>query len=225
MNTQFGGFDTTNYNTSNGFSFQETPPKPKTFSSGFSFAKPTVDNQPSTPPIPPKAPRPTSSIPGKVNITSPNIGFSFMLNPNSGRFMGRKALEKCELNRSEDRCAECAQAATFRCRDCRKNLCEVCIRTIISHVKHEVTALINKQAVMPKASFCNGCGVSPLPIPYYHCMVCEDYDLCGTCEGINDVVVATTIDDRIHDPTHPMVKYRRPRDVGAFILQSNESNS
>jgi hypothetical protein len=59
------------------------------------------------------------------------------------------------------------------------------------------------------ASFCNGCGATPLPLPFYHCMTCQDFDLCGDCERINGLVLAGGKNRKqVHDPSHPMIKYR-----------------
>jgi hypothetical protein len=49
----------------------------------------------------------------------------------------------------------------------------------------------------------------PLPLPYYHCMVCPDYDLCPSCEDINSTLTAHS-GEKIHDGTHAMIKYKEP---------------
>jgi len=47
---------------------------------------------------------------------------------------------------------------------------------------------------------CDGCGVNPIKGFRYKCSVCENYDLCQTCEA-----------KPIHDKTHPLIKYSTPQ--------------
>jgi len=62
---------------------------------------------------------------------------------------------------------------------------------------------------MPPGSFCNVCGVRPLSVPYFHCTVCADYDLCDACEKINDMRVREG-ETPLHDPSHVTIKFRKP---------------
>jgi hypothetical protein len=90
-------------------------------------------------------------------------------------------------------------------------VCEICIRTLSNHNGHKIKTTEPDPSALWKAlpgiTFCNECGCSPLTVPYYHCTVCDDYDLCDSCERINDALVKK-MGEMVHDPNHPMIKYR-----------------
>jgi hypothetical protein len=44
---------------------------------------------------------------------------------------------------------------------------------------------------------CDGCNVFPIVGTRYKCSVCDDFDLCGTCEARG-----------FHPPNHPLIKYK-----------------
>jgi hypothetical protein len=129
---------------------------------------------------------------------------------------GRNQLEGGARRVVHQRCNLCRSApeAEFKCLQCGL-MCGVCMRTMCSHDRGRgVYELVTSPAAtnMPAQSFCNSCGMRPLPVPYYHCMVCPDYDHCPACEEINDGIEAmgdTSTRPR-HDPAHPMIKYRGP---------------
>jgi hypothetical protein len=141
---------------------------------------------------------------------------SFMLSSISGR----RHLEDLEKKATDKPlfCGHCSAGGCFRrCLTCRGIVCELCLRTLDFHDGHQMETLEEKTyyqspAPPPKGSYCNACGCSPLTVPYYHCTVCEDYDLCDSCERINDTLVKRTL-EMLHDPAHPMIKYRQQRPV------------
>jgi len=138
-----------------------------------------------------------TNAPQYVNALEVKVdnSFSFMMNTTSGRA------------KPSVKCAECASRASWQCAQCYRGrfYCDVCVRTTVEHRGHEATPLV--PSPMPPSSFCNGCKVAPLTVPYYHCTVCVDYDLCAGCEAINDECIA--IGRRpLHDPTHETIKYR-----------------
>jgi hypothetical protein len=128
-----------------------------------------------------------------------------MLSPPSGRLdMDNGGVELCR---------DCYRArSTWKCLDCRTTHCDVCVRLNPKHGAHrsQVVPLtpLNVWGARPQ-SFCNGCGASPLPLPFFHCMTCADYDLCAGCEEINSGLIASKAPrEKLHDATHPMIKHR-----------------
>lgn len=125
---------------------------------------------------------------------------------------GRRHLDQLE-NGSDIAtiCIHCGQKQCIRrCLTCNQHVCEICIRTLSTHSNHKITTFTSDSppsAGIPTTSFCNSCGCQPLTVPYYHCQVCDDYDLCDSCERINDALTKKT-GEMIHDPSHPMIKYR-----------------
>jgi hypothetical protein len=136
--------------------------------------------------------------------------FSFMLSTLSGRdnlqaeAYGRSPV--CTL------CHERSGTAAWLCTRCG-TLCDVCVRVASEHtVDHTAVEQIYRRGPMHAApdSYCDACGMKPLTLPYYHCVGgCDNYDLCATCETINDTLIAGGQRRPLHDPTHVMVKYRQ----------------
>jgi len=144
-------------------------------------------------------------LPGRVEATVPG---TFMMSAINGRAQLKGIVRDC--------CEKCVGIvpATFVCRRCGF-ICDICMRTICTHTRgDEVKSCTGPSAAnpMPASSFCNSCGMKPLPVPYYHCIVCPDYDHCPACEEINDDLAALARPGARprHDPTHAMIKYRRP---------------
>eukprot|EP01113_Clastostelium_recurvatum_P044791 TRINITY_DN75_c0_g1_i1.p1 TRINITY_DN75_c0_g1~~TRINITY_DN75_c0_g1_i1.p1 ORF type:complete len:496 (+),score=181.84 TRINITY_DN75_c0_g1_i1:97-1584(+) len=54
---------------------------------------------------------------------------------------------------------------------------------------------------------CDGCKTSPIVGPRFKCKVCDDFDLCASCESKN-MTVGT------HNPTHTMIKFTQPKRFG-----------
>lgn len=123
---------------------------------------------------------------------------------------GRRHLDQLEAGSGVATiCIHCSSKQCIRyCLNCRQYVCEICIRTLSNHKDHKVntTDIGSTHAVFSVRTFCNSCGCSPLSVPYFHCQVCDDYDLCNSCERINDALSNTG--EMIHDPNHPMIKYR-----------------
>lgn len=143
--------------------------------------------------------------------------FTFMLSA----LNGRRHLDDLDADTGRAAkplfCGHCGKGGCFRrCQTCRGAVvCEVCLRTLAFHQGHQVETLeeraeFTSTAPPSPASYCNACGCAPLTVPYYHCTVCEDYDLCDVCERINDTLAKKTC-EMLHDPAHPMIKYRQMR--------------
>lgn len=156
---------------------------------------------------PPPTATTTRRVPHGIEIKERN--FSFMLTSINGRSHFRELEARVsDKSTAGNLCHHCSQPnCVLRCRECDDFVCDICIRTLRMHDSHTVTLLPQKDVGTPPASFCNACGCAPLTSPYYHCTVCDDYDLCDTCERLNDTLVTRT-DAMVHNPLHPMIKYR-----------------
>jgi len=59
-----------------------------------------------------------------------------------------------------------------------------------------------KNLVVHDRVICDGCKMNPIIGIRYKCGLCQDFDMCSTCESSANAV---------HDRTHPLVKIRVPR--------------
>jgi hypothetical protein len=159
------------------------------------------------------------------NIVKPVVRrFSFMLHEYNGRLQLDQSLaHRYAVPRSDGQrpipgtCAGCFTKITgpsFKCTLGCGVLCAICVRTLTMHRGHqkcttEERRSVQQSGLMPFGSFCNGCGQTPLTTPFYHCMVCVDYDLCATCEELNDKFDVAGDDLMLHTLDHVMVKYRQ----------------
>jgi len=64
-----------------------------------------------------------------------------------------------------------------------------------------------KGPVVHARVICDGCGMNPIVGIRYKCSVCDDFDLCASCEA-----------DGVHDQTHPMLKINTPSMAPAAIM-------
>jgi len=164
-------------------------------------------------------PLPMATTPPRP-VTASSYGFTFMLSDLNGRADLRPPpapLLRDLTGRSGSTTALCAHCwrdpAAVDCEACGP-LCGVCVRTRPSHRDHESQSSeimtgarhIEVQR-LPPTSFCNACQRRPLTLPYYHCLVCPDYDLCDACDALQDSLLARG-DLKLHDPTHAMAKIR-----------------
>jgi len=87
----------------------------------------------------------------------------------------------------------------YKCTVCRDfDLCATCESKDLHPVSHALLKI--KEA--PRSDIhhgitCDGCQVSPIEGVRYKCTVCNDYDLCSTCEAKNQ-----------HPPNHPFLKLK-----------------
>lgn len=138
---------------------------------------------------------------------------TFMMSP----INGRREYEKRIAGRDARVCVHCTtRLVPWHCTVCGSDLCDVCVRlsqcgssTLVKGRAHTLTQIRERKLLttQPK-SFCNACGCTPLTVPYFHCMVCVDYDLCEGCDAANDLLIKNL--QSIHDSGHPMIKFRKP---------------
>jgi hypothetical protein len=150
---------------------------------------------------------PTPGLP-KAMIRPRDKVFSFMMSPTRGRVAledeahGQFVITYCGCS---------SRDVVWHCDDCGADYCDLCIRLDArhrpEHKRVRATRSIPVLTQLPR-SFCNACRAVPLPLPYYHCLVCPDFDLCAACEAINDLLAQTPDRAPLHDPTHPMMKLR-----------------
>jgi hypothetical protein len=150
---------------------------------------------------------------------------TWMLAGNSGREEAFRYLDRLESDDDDDDnklvCSgeNCGRDVVYQCKVDEMYLCNVCVRILESHATHAKEAVawmpqVMKDDTLPN-NVCQTCHMTPLTLPFYRCMVCVDYNLCETCEELNDDLVRMPRDFEdssyyLHDPCHPVIKYRKP---------------
>lgn len=129
---------------------------------------------------------------------------------------GRRHLEQLERDSASAQppCDVCGHVrASYICSMCSRSAeCGLCAKTLGRHDGHMAhVSLLKAPSTMPPTSYCNAFGERPLSLPYYHCTVCPDFDLCRDCEELNDRLVDAKQDVVLHDPLHVTVKIRTTR--------------
>ena len=156
-------------------------------------------------------------------IKSVSRTFTFMLSDYNGRLPMERALAR-EFSSPDQgplstlTCMGCTMrilGPSYNCEEC-SILCEICVRTRIAHRGHESKTQLVKTRHAPArtvhpGSYCNICKQSPLTYPYYHCLTCEDFDICASCDALGDKMIMGGDDLTLdHDPTHATIKVRVP---------------
>jgi hypothetical protein len=67
------------------------------------------------------------------------------------------------------------------------------------------------------AVFCNYCKKNNFTEYRYKCLICNDFDLCGTC--FERKIIAET-----HKLDHPMVRYEKPNELFGIKFENSEIN-
>eukprot|EP00300_Choanocystis_sp_HF-7_P036347 c52191_g1_i1.p1 GENE.c52191_g1_i1~~c52191_g1_i1.p1 ORF type:complete len:446 (+),score=81.42 c52191_g1_i1:38-1339(+) len=75
-----------------------------------------------------------------------------------------------------------------------------------------------KQHVFHRGVTCDGCGMKPIAGPRFKCLICQDFDLCSSCESR-----ACQIDS--HYPSHAMVKMPIPMALASAEFQDPIGNT
>jgi len=144
------------------------------------------------------------SIGGAVNfsITGPAT-------PGSLYPLGRQlqAAIPSEVTHTGIRCSGCRKNGIignrYKCLECKDfNLCSKCENAGVEPRSHSVnhnTLMIKVPRAVHVGVTCNKCKVSPIEGTRFKCQICDDFDMCETCERKNE-----------HPFDHPLIKARKP---------------
>jgi len=105
------------------------------------------------------------------------------------------------------RCSGCRKngiaGIRYKCLECKDfNLCSKCEDAGVEPRGHSVnhnTLMIKVPRAVHVGVTCNKCKISPIEGARFKCQVCDDFDMCETCERKNE-----------HPIDHPLVKARKP---------------
>jgi hypothetical protein len=99
----------------------------------------------------------------------------------------------------------------FKCTVCHDyDLCARCeagqVETLRHRADHPVIIYRQPRVRQPEEVVhrhvtCDGCGASPIRGLRFQCSVCDDYDLCASCEG-------KSVETLSHQTGHPMIRHR-----------------
>jgi len=94
----------------------------------------------------------------------------------------------------------------YKCSVCPDfDLCSKCEGSDRHPATHPLVKHKQVAQVLHRGIICDGCNKGPIVGDRYKCTVCPDFDLCSTCEDVDD--------EKIHSQDHPMMKLRIPQQL------------